>query len=135
MTTTKLELTDYHEIYALHRALLEGKFSRAPFSTEVTGSPFVASVANKTMDALIQKERDRGREDYARIWEERRQMSPKTHSEYWEAAIRSLEGSEIWLTWSAEKKKEVAATVLSPFTASDDVMRRFIEEADKAAQR
>ena len=67
MTTTKLELTDYHEIYALHRALLEGKFSRYPRDTAVCGSPFVASVANKTMDALIQKERDLGREDAARI--------------------------------------------------------------------
>lgn len=134
MTTTKLEITDYHEIYALHRAILEGKFSETPRDTEVCGSPFVASVANKNMDALIQIERDRGCEDAARIWEERRQLNPETHAEYWEAALRSLKGAKIWLTWTLEEKREVATTYLSPFIASDEVMRRFIEEADKAAQ-
>lgn len=134
MSKTSLSLSDYHEVYALHRAILEGKFSRVPRDTEVTGSPFVASVANKTMDALIQMERELGREDAARTWEERRQMKPELMGEYWEAALRDLEGAEIWLTWSIEKKREVAANYLSPFIASDDVMRRFIEEADKVAQ-
>ncbi len=134
MTEAHLKLADYYEIYALYRALIEAKFSSAPRDTDIQGSPFVASVANKVMDALIQKERDRGREDFARAWEAKRQMDPDAYPDLWRIALKGVEGFHAWLGWSREQKADFAAILLSPFVASDDVLRRFIEEADQAAR-
>lgn len=134
MTEVDLKLSDYHELYALHRAILEAKFSLAPRDSEVRGSAFVASVANKVMDALIQMERELGREDHARSWEMKRQMNPDTFPDLWMAALKGIEGSREWLSWTREQKKGFAEILLSPFIASDDILSRFIDEADQVAQ-
>ena len=51
-----LTLSDRMELYALHRALMEAKFHASPDAPEVQASPYVATVAHRVLDALIQAE-------------------------------------------------------------------------------
>ncbi len=134
MTKAELKLSDYYDVYALHRALLEAKFTVTPRDADVQGSPYIARVANRVMDTLIQMERNLGREEYARAWESKRQMNPDLFPDYWNAALRGVKGIRDWLNWSEAQKKDYAAILLGPFVAADDVMQRFLKEADKWAQ-
>ncbi|HEU4557171.1 MAG TPA: hypothetical protein VFS20_04950 [Longimicrobium sp.] len=51
-----LTITDQTELYALYRALMEAKFHESPNAPEVQGSPYVASVVHRVVDALIEAE-------------------------------------------------------------------------------
>ncbi|HET7229380.1 MAG TPA: hypothetical protein VFJ16_05225 [Longimicrobium sp.] len=66
-----LTLTDRMELYALHRALMEAKFHADPDATEVQGSPYVATVSHRVLDALIvaeEAERNQRAADGWRDW-------------------------------------------------------------------
>lgn len=49
-----IDFASYDELRCLHLALCEAKFHREPDRWEVQASPFVASVAHKVYDALIE---------------------------------------------------------------------------------
>ena len=63
-----LTLTDRMELYALHRALMEARFHAQPDASEVQASPYVASVAHRVLDALIQAEEDESNPRAAAGW-------------------------------------------------------------------
>ena len=47
-------VTDKYELIALHRALFEAQFSENPLDRDVSGSPLLASLANRLVDALTE---------------------------------------------------------------------------------
>jgi hypothetical protein len=63
-----LTISDRMELYALHRALMEAKFHAEPDASEVQASPYVASVAHRVLDALIQAEEASGDTRAAAGW-------------------------------------------------------------------
>lgn len=46
-------ISDYHELLALHRSLIEAKFHPNPEDFHVSASPFVANISNRVVNALI----------------------------------------------------------------------------------
>jgi len=49
-------ITDNYELIALHRSLFEAQFTVEPHSRDVPGSPLLASLANRVVDALTQQD-------------------------------------------------------------------------------
>ena len=49
-------ITDKYELLALHRSLFEAQFAVDPHSRDVPGSPILASLANRIVDALNQQD-------------------------------------------------------------------------------
>lgn len=49
-----ITVTEKHELIALHRALFEAQFAAAPHDKDVPGSPLLASLANRVIDALAE---------------------------------------------------------------------------------
>jgi len=48
-----MKIKDKFELLALHRCLLEAKFSPSPNDGDIAGSPIVAKLANEVVDELV----------------------------------------------------------------------------------
>ncbi|MBI1259272.1 MAG: hypothetical protein GC204_17540 [Chloroflexi bacterium] len=122
-----LEISDYYELVALYRALRLFKFSRNPVDDRIVGSPFLANIANRTVEVLNEMEIERGRPERAN-WAE--PIIPD--SEVWQIAVRNAADSNegYWRNFSPEQKREFAAVLLSPFSFTDDMLADFIADAD-----
>lgn len=133
MATKGVEIFDFNEVQALHRALMEAKFAENPVDTAVCGSPFVAAVANRVVDTLIEMERHSGGDERARHWEEWRQVTPSRRE--WKVALSRVEPGGPWSSWSVEEKRRFAELLLSPLRATDQLLDQFVREADVRAGR
>jgi len=49
-------VSNKHELIALHRSLLEAQFAITPHDRDVPGSPLLASLANRVVDALCKSD-------------------------------------------------------------------------------
>ena len=61
-------VSDYYELLILLRAIMEAKFRPTDYETEVIGSPYLANVANRIIDALVEMEKERA-EDNTSKWQ------------------------------------------------------------------
>jgi hypothetical protein len=48
-----MRITEVTELIALHRCLLEAKFSASPTDYDIAGSPIAAKLANQTLEHLV----------------------------------------------------------------------------------
>ena len=122
-----LEISDYYELVALYRALRMFKFSRNPMDDRIVGSPFLANIANRTVEVLNEMEVERGTTERAN-WAE--PIIP--NSEIWQIAVRNAADSNdgYWRNFSPEQKREFAAVLLSPFSFTDDMLANFVVDVD-----
>lgn len=63
-----LVIKDFHELVALNKALFEARFHANPDSEEVQGSPLLAAVHNRLVEALIATESDQGNRSKWQEW-------------------------------------------------------------------
>jgi hypothetical protein len=132
MATRGVQILEFDELHALHRALVEARFSEHVTDTALCGSPFVASVANRVFAALIEAEREAGNADRARQWELWRQVTPDRRE--WIVSLSRITPDGLRRRWSIDQKKEFVELLLSPFTLTDDLLERFVAEADRRAE-
>jgi hypothetical protein len=64
-----LSITDYYELLALHRIVLEAKFHSDPDDRDIADSPIAAALANQIVEALQNAETLRGKPERAGEWE------------------------------------------------------------------
>lgn len=119
-------ISDYYELVALYKAIHAAKFSPKPMAPELVGSPILASVAIRIAETLDQMELDQGHPERA-VW--RRPMVPD--SPLWQLCITDVMfHHEVWQTWSIEGKKRHACVIMSPYTATDEILAHFVSEVE-----
>ena len=128
MTIGAVVISDFDELLALHRTIMEAKFHEHLEQIEIAGSPLVASVANRVLDAIIESEHQTHGPERSRVWEEWRQVSPAKRQ--WRIALSRVDPSGLWPSWSWDEKKHFAELLLSPLSATEELLDRFIREAD-----
>lgn len=123
-----VEISGYESLLALHKTIAAAKFARHPETPEVQGSPHVAEVANRTLDALIEEVRSTRGEAEAKKWENWRQV--RIGEVPWNIALSRLNESKVWHNWSKSELNKVVRDLLAPFVASSEVIEALIDEAE-----
>lgn len=127
-----LEVTEYYELVALHKALIAARFARKPLMPFLSGSPYLSEIARRVVDILSEMEVERGRPEQRNNW----QIKIRPDSEVWQIAVKNAATeSDFWNKQSKEKKTELAKIFLSPFVISDEILDLFIDEVDETAQK
>lgn len=126
------QITDYYQLIALHKALIQAKFARDPIDPIISGSPLIAETANQIIATLIQMEIDRGNPKGAEIWK----IKIDPSGEMWQIALSRISlYDRIWQKWTPEEKKYYARLLLSPFFFDDDLLEEFVRQADERGSR
>lgn len=123
-------VSDYYELLALHRTVMEAKFHPDPDNRYVAGSPFVARMSERIVAGLIELERRRGRGERAEQWAEWR--SRPQAGRCWEVAVKHAMAHPGWVGWSPSEKLEFAVDVLAPFAVEAPELAAFVGEVDRA---
>lgn len=120
-------ISEYGEILALHKTLMEAKFHPDPQNTYIAASPHVANICNRVIEVLIEIEskNDPGKRDNWNKW-----LDLKNQKWIWERAIEYANDSSEWETLNDEEKKDYVRCLLSPFRFNEDDVLRFIKEVD-----
>jgi len=128
MKEIKLEIKDYYVLLNLHKALLEAKFHNNPDNILVSSSPIIADLSNEVVDILteLDKNKDNGNVEKWNNW-----RKIEKQSFYRKRAINNAILNERWKEMSNEDKKRIAINLLSPFRATKEEIKQFINEVDK----
>lgn len=126
--TFTLKFDEYYRLLALHRALMEAKFCEVPSDLPVSGSPFVAEIAHKVVEALLEWKKAEGGEG---SWDEWRRIDA-SRPEWRIAVLRAAQG-ESWVKLDSATKAELSRNLLSPFTFDDALLTQFIAAVDREA--
>lgn len=125
-----LEITQYYELVALHKALHVARFSRDPMIPWLSGSPYLADIAKRIVNTLAIMEAERGKPERAKDW----QMTIDPNGELWRIAINNAAAdSDSWNSQTHQQKIDLARIFLSPFTFTDEMIELFIEQANGKA--
>lgn len=130
---TTFEVSDYYELLALHRALMEAKFTFFPNDREIAGSPFVAKISHQVVETLIQVELARGHPKKAERWEKWRRIDVTRRE--WKIALQRISESmkrfpKQWQKWTTQQKVEYCQNVISPFKLEGKMLTKFMEQLE-----
>lgn len=125
----KIELNDYFTILNLHKALLEAKFHENPDNENVAPSPIIADLCNKLIDALTKMDEEKNEKSIGK-WDDWRKLKNQTF--YRDRAIKNAVKYSRWKRLSEDEKIKATINMLSPFIATQEEVKCFIEEVDKA---
>lgn len=128
MKNKELVISDYYELLALHKALLEAKFHRDPDNSMVAGSPFIASISKRTVELLIEIDmsKDLSKKE---SWE--RVLNIKNQGDRWEVALEYAEESNDWDKFTDERRIKYVEYLLSPHIYTEEDVVEFISEVTK----
>jgi hypothetical protein len=125
------QVTDYYKLLALHKALIHTKFARQPTEPIISGSPFIAEMANQIVETLAQMEIERGHPERAQDW--RIKIDPT--GEVWDIALSRINLTDkVWQKWTLDEKKHFARLLLSPFEYDEQLLLEFIRQADERVE-
>ncbi|WP_136805848.1 hypothetical protein [Desulfosediminicola flagellatus] len=107
-----------YELIALHRCLLEAKFSANPDDLDIVASPIAAKIANQVIEELSVIEGEK--------WLEWRQA--ENHPKKLTNLKKSLLGRDFKLIKSYEQKKDFMIDALAPLLAGEELLNSLITE-------
>ena len=129
MKETKIEINDYYEILNIHKALLEAKFHINPDNVNVSSSPIIADFCNKLVDALEEMDGEKDEKNIGK-WDNWRML--KNQIFYRDRALRNAMLNKRWTKSSSNDKEKIVINLLSPFKATQEEIKSFIQEVDAA---
>ena len=121
-------VSDPMELLALHRALMEAKFHPNPEHREIQGSPFVARIAERVVDALIQYEISERNKTAGDSWISWRDATK--HDLCLNVVRQRLAETSriIWDNMTSDARRAYVRDLLSPLIAGDDLIGNLIDE-------
>lgn len=123
-----LEIKNYPELLALHRVILEAKFSLPVRDRDIASSTLVASLAERIIEKIIYVEIKQGDSAAQEKWDNWRRIDFNRYE--WKIALQHIrESREYWDTLNPEEKRSYAKLILSPFQPTPNVMDEFIKQA------
>ncbi len=106
------------------KPFMEAKFHDNPENRDIAGSPIIARIMNDVVDVLSQIDTHADTEAWAK-W---RDISSKKSSDIWKNIIKNASKNNMWNTYTEDKKLEIAENYISPFIATEEVLKEFIIE-------
>ena len=108
-------VTDGLELQALHRALFEAQFAVTPLDRDVPGSPLLANLSNRVVDALTTIDPR---------WENWR--SADNHPDRVAIARTHLAANPRWATMSRHERVAQVHNQLAPLVPSEELVATII---------
>ena len=121
-----LRVDDYYELLALHKGLMEAKFNGDPDNFDVPGSPVLARLSKRVVNALVDAENTRGKPAKAQQWQQWRATAYSGRC--WDVAVRLAKRESRWGTWSVDQQRDFARDLLAPFELTEAEVDRFVRE-------
>ncbi len=113
-------INNYNELMALHRVVMEAKFSLQPNDPGIQGSPLVSMIANQTIESLIEMEVEKEGEAARLKWQEWRKISPdRKEYQFIQAKLKS---DASWKTWSFDEQAKYVKDLASPLEITDELV-------------
>lgn len=126
MTSNVFSVSDYYELLALHRALLESQFCDVPNDMDVSASPIVAKLHKQLLATLVDVEVERKGVDAKIAWTEWLKIDAERRE--WKVALKRAKHERLWNEWDYDAKKNYVYDLLSPFELDDNLVDKFITE-------
>ncbi len=123
-----IHVHDYYELSALHRALMEAKFVEIANSRDVAGSPYVAGLAHRVLDALIRQDEERKGPQARGSWEEWRKLDSSRRE--WKIGVRRAKEQSDWDELSGDEKSRLGRDLLAPCEVEAEQVAEFVKEVD-----
>lgn len=120
-------INNYYELMALHRVIMEAKFSIDPNDLEIQRSPMVANIANQVVEALIEMEVSKEGESSRSKWQEWRRFS--TDRREYKIIQTKIKAEALWKTWSLDDQKTYVKDLISPLQISDELISKLISSS------
>jgi hypothetical protein len=127
MTSNKFIVSDYYELLALHRALLESQFCDEPNDMDVSASPIIAKLHKQLLNSLIEADVERKGDEAKAAWDE--WLKIDTERREWIVAIKRAKNESHWTEWDDYAKRTYVHNLLSPFDFDDKLVDLFINQA------
>jgi hypothetical protein len=121
-----LKLDDFWELLALHNLIMEAKFHDNPNKPEIQVSPYVSSIAEKVLEALIAVENP-PKGFSSESWIEWREAS-RDRREF-RVLLNKIAEFKDWDNLEFSKKADFMEVVLSPLKASEQLKLEVINES------
>jgi hypothetical protein len=110
-----MDVKEHYELLSLLRAIMEAKFAQRRTDTEIVGSPYLAAVANRIVESLIELETTK--DPSARLkWQTWRTLSPKRRE--WRLVVRRIQETTSWKNWSLDERNAYIDYLISPLQVS-----------------
>lgn len=124
------EISDPMELLALWRLVAEAKFQAAPDDTDLWGSPFVHSLANKISDAMLDAYRASGKlDDVERHQQWLKSLPNNIVLPVVKAQLKQDARGRQW-PMSYQEKAAYVRGCIAPFLVSEDFIRQLIDDAE-----
>ncbi|SRR5579875_189016 len=120
-----LVIEDKHELIALNKALFEARFHENPECAEVQGSPLLAAIHSRLIDALIATEREQRKQS---AWNEWRQWRNRViEKRQVEQIIKRVH----WIKLSKQQKIALVQSLVAPFVAEQEEINSLVLLGDQ----
>ncbi|BAZ04017.1 hypothetical protein [Calothrix sp. NIES-3974] len=117
-------INNYDELIALHRVVMEAKFSTDPNDPVIQGSPLVSTVANQVVEALIEMEVEKEGEASRLKWQEWRQLSPERRE--YQIIQAKLKSDFSWKKWNPDEQVKYVRDLASPLQVTDELISNLL---------
>jgi len=126
MASKIFNVSDYYELLALHRALLESQFCDEPNDMDVSASPLVAKLHKQLLETLVDVEVERNGVEAKIAWAEWLEIDVERRE--WKVALKRAKGERLWAEWNYDAKRAYVYDLLSPFAVDDKLVGEFIKQ-------
>jgi hypothetical protein len=119
-----LSIDNYDELMALHRVIMEAKFSLEPNDAVIQGSSLVSAVANQVVEALIEMEVGKEGEPARLKWRKWREISYERRE--YQLIQSKLKSDTSWKAWNVDEKVKYVKDLASPLQISDELISELL---------
>lgn len=127
MIKNEVTISEHAELVVLHKALIEAKFHPEPENLLISGSPYIADICNRVVDALIEIESQKNHLKYDgwMQW-----LDIKRQKTFWNRAIKYAQEFNRWDKLTIDEKRRYVQCLLTPFRFDEGDITKFINEVE-----
>lgn len=131
MTSRALVVDDYAELLALHKGLMEARFSDLPNNFYVSGSPLLADLHKRLVAILAARDVEAGHAPDR--WD--RWLVMVEGRREWALALNNVRNDSSWAGLDEAERISRTRDYLSPFVVSEEALGRFMLLANAVDSR
>ncbi len=125
-------IDNYDELMALHRALMEAKFSESPNDLAIQGSSLLSKIANNVVESLTAMDIERDGESSIAKWQKWREVIPERRE--YQIVQAKLKSESSWIEWDNSKQVEYVQSLFSPLQASEEIISALLNSMNTGKQ-